>query len=154
MLLFHLRTLQRQLEQAYVGMALAAAAGRAFILPQVQCPRRLLRATPASAMQLPTPCRRRARLTAIRPPACPPSPPGSSLQFQCFCQNADQPLPRCRRPDSAKLQFPAACPEGDILMPLPDFASGGEVQGLPLRVEPHALAQRIEAVSHWVREAG
>lgn len=36
MLLFHLRALQQQLEQAYVGMAVAAAAGRAFILPQVR----------------------------------------------------------------------------------------------------------------------
>lgn len=37
MLLFHLRALQQQLEQVYVGMALAAAAGRAFVLPQVRC---------------------------------------------------------------------------------------------------------------------
>lgn len=37
MLLWHLRALQQQLEQVYVGMALAAATGRAFILPQVRC---------------------------------------------------------------------------------------------------------------------
>ncbi|PRW34035.1 kinetoplast DNA-associated [Chlorella sorokiniana] len=99
MLLFHQRALQQQLEQVYVGMALAAAAGRAFILPQLQC----------------------------------------------FCQNAAQPLPRCRRPDSAQLQFPADCPEGDVLMPLPDFSSGGEAQGMPLQVEPHSAAQGIES---------
>lgn len=37
MLLFHRRALQQQLEQTYIAMALAAAAGRAFILPRFQC---------------------------------------------------------------------------------------------------------------------
>ena len=36
MLLFHERALQQQLEQVYVALALAAATGRAFILPQVR----------------------------------------------------------------------------------------------------------------------
>lgn len=35
MLLFHRRALQQQLEQAYVALGLAAAAGRAFVLPEV-----------------------------------------------------------------------------------------------------------------------
>lgn len=34
MLLFHTRALQQQLEQAYIGMGLATAAGRGFALPQ------------------------------------------------------------------------------------------------------------------------
>ncbi|PSC76778.1 hypothetical protein C2E20_0844 [Micractinium conductrix] len=37
MLLFHERALQQQLEQVYVALALAAATGRAFILPQFSC---------------------------------------------------------------------------------------------------------------------
>ncbi|PSC75627.1 Histone H2A [Micractinium conductrix] len=37
MIVLHLRSLQAQLQQAYVGMALAVAAGRAFILPKLQC---------------------------------------------------------------------------------------------------------------------
>lgn len=69
------------------------------------------------------------------------------LQLQCFCQNAAQALPRCRRPDSGDLQFPVACPEGDVLMPLPDFAAGGEAQGMPLHVEPLSAAQGIASVS-------
>ncbi len=34
MISFHLDWIHRQLQQAYVGMALAVAAGRAFILPK------------------------------------------------------------------------------------------------------------------------
>jgi len=79
------------------------------------------------------------------PSAPPPTP--TPLQLQCFCQNAAQPLPRCRRPDSTQLPFPEACPEGDVLMPLPDFTSGGEVEGMPLHVEPHAASQSITSVS-------
>ncbi|GAB4815828.1 hypothetical protein N2152v2_002874 [Parachlorella kessleri] len=37
MISFHLSTLQAQLQQAYIGMALAVAAGRAFISPKFQC---------------------------------------------------------------------------------------------------------------------
>ncbi|KAL4427446.1 hypothetical protein ABPG77_000735 [Micractinium sp. CCAP 211/92] len=37
MISFHLDWIHRQLQQAYVGMALAVAAGRAFILPKFQC---------------------------------------------------------------------------------------------------------------------
>ena len=36
-IMFHLTSLQGQLEQAYVGMAIAAAAGRAAILPKFTC---------------------------------------------------------------------------------------------------------------------
>lgn len=36
MLLFHRRALQQQLEQTYVALGLAAAAGRAFVLPEVR----------------------------------------------------------------------------------------------------------------------
>ena len=35
MIALHLQAIHAQLQQAYVGMALAVAAGRAFILPQV-----------------------------------------------------------------------------------------------------------------------
>ena len=35
MLLFHQRAMQQQLEQTYVAMALAAASGRGFIMPEV-----------------------------------------------------------------------------------------------------------------------
>ena len=78
-------------------------------------------------------------LSFVRTPArCP--------QFQCFCQNAAQPLPRCRRPDSSSLQFPAPCPEGDVLMPLPGFASGADEGGMPLAVEPHSAAAGIQPV--------
>lgn len=45
---FHLGTIHHQLQQAYVGMALAVAAGRGFILPKV---RRHMR---ASGMATPT----------------------------------------------------------------------------------------------------
>lgn len=34
---FHLDTIHHQLQQAYVGMALAVAAGRAFVLPKFMC---------------------------------------------------------------------------------------------------------------------
>ncbi|KAL4447412.1 hypothetical protein ABPG75_004631 [Micractinium tetrahymenae] len=37
MVSFHLDWIHRQLQQAYVGMALAVASGRAFILPKFQC---------------------------------------------------------------------------------------------------------------------
>lgn len=46
MLLFHLRSLQQQLEQTYVAMALAAATGRTFVLPEA---RRPLRGLPSAA---------------------------------------------------------------------------------------------------------
>ena len=36
MVAFHLASIHAQLQQAYVGWALAAAAGRAFILPKVR----------------------------------------------------------------------------------------------------------------------
>ena len=35
MIVFYLETLHQQLQQAYVGLALAVSAGRAFILPEV-----------------------------------------------------------------------------------------------------------------------
>lgn len=185
MLLFHLRALRQQLEQAYVGMAVAAAAGRAFILPQVRRgwqagqpglragqPRIAGRAAEGcgqgsrqggnagivchAPLQLasrfllsPTAWRtvhRLHQLLALRR-SLPPS-----AQFQCFCQNADKALPRCRRPGSGELQFPAPCPEGDILMPLSEFGSGGEAQGMPLQVEPDSAARGIESVSCGGRE--
>ena len=40
MISFYLETIHSQLQQAYVGMALALAAGRAFVLPKVGRPRR------------------------------------------------------------------------------------------------------------------
>ncbi|KAI3434871.1 hypothetical protein D9Q98_002925 [Chlorella vulgaris] len=99
MLLFHLRALQLQLEQLYIGMALAAAAGRAFVLPDLSC----------------------------------------------FCQNAEAPLARCRRPDSEKLQFPAACRENEVLMPLSEFGASDEARGTAVEVRHADLLERLSA---------
>jgi hypothetical protein len=104
MLLFHLRALQQQLEQTYVAMGLAAAAGRAFVLPE----------------------------------------------FTCFCQNSDTPLPRCRRADSAALQFPAPCREGEVLVPPDEFAREPGVRGMPLDVRPASFLQALEAQGEQV----
>lgn len=97
MLLFHRRALQQQLEQTYVALGLAAAAGRAFVLPE----------------------------------------------FSCFCQNSETALPRCRRPGGEAVEFPAPCPEGEVLQPLDKFGEQtGE--GMPLRVLPHATLHSME----------
>jgi hypothetical protein len=105
MLLFHLRALQLQLEQLYIGMALAAAAGRAFVLPDLSC----------------------------------------------FCQNAEAPLARCRRPDSEKLQFPAACRENEVLMPLSEFGASDEARGTAVEVRHADLLERLSADTSEVR---
>lgn len=97
MLLFHLRALQQQLEQVYVGMGLAAATGRGFILPE----------------------------------------------FQCFCQNSEAPLPRCRQPHSGGLDFPAACSQEDVLVALEDFQSDPARSGTPLDVRPASTAKAL-----------
>ncbi|KAL4425403.1 hypothetical protein ABPG75_009419 [Micractinium tetrahymenae] len=63
MLLFHRRALQQQLEQAYVALGLAAAAGRAFVLPEFSCfcqnseaPLPRCRRPDSEAVQFPVPC--------------------------------------------------------------------------------------------------
>jgi hydroxyethylthiazole kinase-like sugar kinase family protein len=47
MVALHLATLRSQLQQAYVGMALAAAAARPFILPKVAAAAEQLRQQPS-----------------------------------------------------------------------------------------------------------
>ena len=78
-------------------------------------------------------------------------PPGPPPQFSCFCQNSDAPLPRCRRPDSEKLQFPAACREGEVLVLPPDFAAEPGARGMALEVRPPSLMQALEAAGGQVR---
>jgi hypothetical protein len=63
MISFHLASIHSQLQQAYVGLALAAATRRAFILPQFQCYCEKIwygvvrcRVVDAQAMPLPVPC--------------------------------------------------------------------------------------------------
>lgn len=63
MLLFHRRALQQQLEQAYVALGLAAAAGRAFVLPEFSCfcqnsdaPLPRCRRPDSGEVQFPVPC--------------------------------------------------------------------------------------------------
>lgn len=68
------------------------------------------------------------------------SPPAPAAQYTCFCQQAPQLPPRCRRPGSEGVRFPEACPENDVLMPLPEFAAGNaEQRGMPLTVVHEAL---------------
>lgn len=146
MLLFNARALQHQLEQTYVGMALAAATGRGFILPQASRASRaellgalgmagaLCQRTAANPRQVP------ARMMSSPLQPCQPSP----SQFECFCHNAPQALPRCRRPGAEATQFPEPCAEGDVLRPLRDFAAGAAAErGTPLVVETHAALKGI-----------
>ncbi len=151
MLLFHRRALQQQLEQTYVALGLAAAAGRAFVLPEVG------RGGGAGAGVHGVQRTRSTELpllqgAALSPQAAflPPSPTSASAclcplcpQFSCFCQNSEAPLPRCRRPDSHKVQFPVPCPEGEVLQPLERFADPAGA-GAALRVLPHAALHSME----------
>lgn len=63
MISFYLETIHSQLQQAYVGMALALAAGRAFVLPKFQCYCEKIwygvvrcRVVDAQSMPFPVPC--------------------------------------------------------------------------------------------------
>jgi hypothetical protein len=161
MLLFHTRALQQQLEQAYIGMGLAAAAGRGFALPQASpctaCTACTLHITvlPTAASLL-TPCASCCLLPKLNDlsPCCP-CLPAHHPQFSCFCQNGESALPRCRRLDAKDLKFPVACPEGEVLAPLEQFTAEPAQRGTPLDVQPASFAQAaLKDKVGWGRQGG
>ena len=127
MISLHLATLHAQLQQTYVGMALAAAAGRTFILPKVGAgplkrPAQQLLPVPLPLMwlaqdyvaaqpgachpclPLPNPppfspiCLRACRL------ACPARPPAP--QLRCYCEKTWYGTVRCRIFDAQGYPLP------------------------------------------------
>lgn len=67
LLLFHRAALQAQLEQAYVGLGLAAATGRAFVLPPLACFCHQAEGGAAALLR----CRRKGADAAQFPEPCP-----------------------------------------------------------------------------------
>lgn len=95
---FHLTALRQQLEQIYIGLAMAVALQRIFILPKVSAIPCVCISSLAG-WQLPL-----ERIQNCLIFQC------YNLQIICFCDKSWYAMYRCRLDDADEMRLPFACP--------------------------------------------
>lgn len=147
-----------QLQQAYVGMALAVASNRSFILPPVRGWKvwwKGMLAGQESGRWLHAPSSHRlnaCKQGASSTPSLPSPPP--RVQFKCFCDHIWYSVVRCRVVDAQEMPFPVpwcaagAAPGGWALnWPMCWAALEGRRRARHAR---HALCLNEECCRLWV----